>query len=169
MPPLRFKADLPRSFAEHPHAVGLVAETEVRVSRYARLAAKVLLFRSPRHLRQFWRRAVANDIGSAVGAVNQLATEVSDGNGRILYLECDRRYFCVIGLAGGHCGMEIVTHESVHAGYAYEKRMLRNPFASISELDEERVAYPAGRIARGIVQWLYDNDLYSVNTNGRRN
>lgn len=53
----------------------------------------------------------------AFGAVNALASE---GRRGLVYV--DPKYFCVIGLTTGSLSMEVITHESVHAGFAFAKR-----------------------------------------------
>jgi hypothetical protein len=78
----------------------------------------------------------------------------------------DPRYFCVIGLAlpDGRM-MEVVAHEAVHAAYCYEKRVRRNLFGTAAaDYDEERIAYPAGRIAEAIAYHLKRNGLYDAHT-----
>ena len=77
-------------------------------------------------------------------------------------MEVDRRYFAAMGLARGHLGMEIITHESVHAAFAYAKRTgTKNIWTrAVDGLDEELVCYPAGNIARRVVTLLDDSGMY---------
>jgi hypothetical protein len=97
----------------------------------------------------------------ALGAVNALSSEVLC-NGKPMFLECDPRYFCVIGLTIGNLSMECITHESVHAGFAFAARHRRDFWVpQPQDYCEEDVAYPAGRIAKRINAFLHDNGLYS--------
>lgn len=156
-PRLALKRGLPRTWANHPNAKGLIAETDIAVTGGARLRAKALLFKTPRDLRRFWPKALGlTELGKAVGAVHSLMSQVESfgPKGYCVSIEADPRYFCVIGLVTGYCNVEVLAHEAVHAGYAYEKRVKRSPFAGIHDLDEERVAYPVGRIASSLATWL---------------
>lgn len=158
---------LPTSFSLHPGVKGLVAEADIPATPRGRLAAKVLVFSTPLYLRKFWEKAIGkhDPLGEGcVGAVNALGREVADfsegGNGKSRW-ECDPRYFCIIGLSLNHLSMEVITHEAVHAGFAYARRRGRDPWNDDGGLGEEDVAYPAGRIAAAINRWLYDRDLYA--------
>lgn len=156
------KRSLPRSFRGHPASYGLITEHDIRM-RCARLRAKLLIFDKPASLRQFWKAVRGSDLGSsAVGAVNSLAYE------RVTFrkasefhsMECDPRYFCMIGLCKAHLSMEIISHEAVHAGFAYAKRRKGDAWIAAMGFDEEFVAYPAGRIAAAINRFLYVKGLY---------
>lgn len=157
---------LPRSFGHI--AKGLTAEADIYPTPRARLAAKLLVFSSPRALRAFWRDVLEKpDLGAGcVGAVNALGHEAidfsddDDDQGRSRWV-CDPRYFCIIGLCLNHLSMEVVTHEAVHAGFCYARRRGHDPWNDERRLGEEDVAYPAGRIAAAINRWLYDRDLYA--------
>ncbi len=158
---------LPRDWINHPYGKGIVVEGEVRVSRRSRLAAKVLVFRSRRNLVAFWRRALGQDIGGALAGVTPLmehSTRFLRRAGRIVEqtrIQADPRYFCIVGFAIGSINMEIITHEAVHAGFAYAKRVKRSPYkAEALNNDEEEIAYPVGRIARGINMMFHDLGVY---------
>jgi hypothetical protein len=157
---------IPKAFSRHPHGKGIVAEADIFQTPGARLAAKLLVFASPRDLRRFWKEALGKpDLGAGcVGAVNALGHEAidygKDGDGKSRWV-CDPRYFCIIGLCLNHLTMEVVTHEAVHAGFCYARRRGQDPWNDDRRLGEEDVAYPAGRIAAAINRWLYDRDLYA--------
>ena len=51
-------------------------------------------------------------------------------------LVCDPRYFAIMGLVLGHLNMEIVTHESVHAAFAYAGRHHKNLWLTVGDLEE---------------------------------
>lgn len=158
---------LPKAFSLHPKVKGLVAEADVTATPKGRLAAKVLVFASPSDLRRFWRDVLGKpDLGKAcVGAVNALGREgyFVDDDGTVTNRRwiCDPRYFCIIALSARHLTMEVITHESVHAGFCYARRLGRDPWNDERKLGEEDIAYPAGRIAAGINRWLYDRELYA--------
>lgn len=146
---------------------GIIAQCDVRPTPYGRVFAKVLMFKSLRCLRDFWRKRLGVSIARSQACVNQLSswTVFLDGTGTVRARKIrsfDRRYFCVMGFALRHLDMEIICHECVHAGFAYEKRVKRRPWAEVGELDEERVAYPAGILARAINWWCYQHEFYGV-------
>lgn len=164
---MRFVANkkaIPRTWSRIPTAGGIVAEADIFPNRRGRLAAKLLIFDKPASLRRFWKEINPSPLGrSCLGVVNVLAHVVHpfpDGKPAPKFLRGDPRYFCVIGLCAGHLTMEVIAHEAVHAGFAYEKRAKRNIFAGVDECDEERVAYPAGRIAAAINRFIHQRKLY---------
>lgn len=78
-------------------------------------------------------------------------------------INADPRYFCVIGLSLPDVRrkwMTIISHEAVHAGFCYAKRVTRSPWAEKFDFDEEQIAYPSGNIASGINRQLYRRKLY---------
>jgi hypothetical protein len=145
---------LPSTFRSHPNGGGIVAEFDVRPSRHARLVAKVLVFSSKRAMRRFWAKALGrDDLGPRCeGAVNSLLYQYQNPEtGDVLRVGGDPRYFCVMGLLRRRLTTEIICHESVHVGFAYHNRVARSPFAGPDDLEEERVAYPAGAVAAAIL------------------
>lgn len=158
---------LPRRFDGHRHAKGLVHEADIKLTRRAKLAAKLLVFKDAASLHKFWWKSLGHELGDdCLGAVNSLSATVMTfkrGVETIRY-ENDPRYFCVIGLVKGRCGMEVMAHESVHAAYAYVKR-LEPPVAwarHAKHFDEEEIAYPAGRIAAEINRELWDAGVHKA-------
>lgn len=73
-------------------------------------------------------------------------------------IETDARYFSVIGLSLP-ITTEIVLHEAVHAAYAYERRVKRMPWEPYKSFDEERICYPAGKIADAILRFANQKKL----------
>lgn len=156
------KRPLPRHFARHPAALGLIAEHDIRM-KHGRLHAKLLIFDKPVSLRAFWKAIRGVSLGrSALGAVNALAYErINFMRGDESHsMECDPRYFCMIGLCKTHLSMEIISHEATHAGFAYAKRRKGDAWIAAMDFDEEFIAYPAGRIAASINRFLYRKKLY---------
>lgn len=161
---------LPRVWATHPQIKGLVAETDIGVSRTARLKAKVLIFKKPSDLRHFWRVVLKKgDLGNGcLGCVQSMGIIASRPQEQGPDIDerwiADPRYFCIIGLIQGHLTMEIITHESVHAGFAYAARQQRRQWVRAhGDLDEEQVCYPAGAIAASINRFIHKKKLYDTN------
>lgn len=161
------KKPLKRVWARHPAAAGIVLEKDLGVG-HGRLKAKLLVFKNRGCLRAFWRGLHGGLNGAlssyCVGAVNGLYSEVINfrkGIEEKPYLRVDRRYFCVIGLLVGKLSMEVISHEAVHAAFCYVKRKSRAPWdVHAKHMDEEAVAYPAGRIAAAINRTLHAAGLY---------
>jgi hypothetical protein len=148
---LEIASHLPRSW---PRARGLVAQAGIPVN-LGRLRMKVLVFRTAKDLRTFWKRRFGQDIGrECIGVVNTLSYSVLTRDGHEI-LRVDGRYFCVMGLIASGLTMRVLSHECVHAGYSYAKRRARNYWdKEARSFDEEAIAYPTGEIARALVTWL---------------
>lgn len=161
---------LPRHWASLAEDYGLLGELDIRVRSRSRLWAKALMFDSNRNLRRFWKDILArpDTCRATKGIVTQLRETVVRQDGTT-HLRVDPRYFCIIGLIAGYCGMEIVTHESVHAAFAYYKRTRGRtdlwPGSDVNE--EEDVCYPAGRIASALAQWCHRHN-YAQKTKWRK-
>lgn len=163
-----------RMFDPHALPYGILAEGNLRVHPRGRLRAKLFVFETPAKLRAFWREEMGINLGrTCLGAVTQLREVVYDppgkmrngewiGRGEPVSQRVDPRFFCVIGLAvGEHLRMEILCHESVHAGFAYYQRTQRMEWnIGDGSLDEEWIAYPTGAIAREINFFLHERKLY---------
>lgn len=150
----------------HPKAKGVIAAADIFVTGRARLRLKVVVFESTKWLRHFWKEVLGrqDDLGRTCrGAVNGLAYEqisFKPGQPERSTMMVDPRYYAIMGLVKGHLNMEIITHESVHAAFAYARRHHRNMWAGQNDLEEENVCYPAGRIARQINIFLHEEGLY---------
>ena len=155
---------LPRTIGTHPKARGIVSAADIFVTGGARLRLKAVVFERQADLRHFWKHVLGRDtLGpKCLGAVNGLGYERIDiaGGRERSTLVCDPRYFAIMGLVLGHLNMEIVTHESVHAAFAYARRHRKDLWCDPGELEEEAVCYPAGIIAKRINAWLHEEDLY---------
>lgn len=142
---------IPRIWKNHPHARGIVFEKDLSIGS-SRLKAKLLIFEDRKAMSIFWKNALGvMDLGDCCsGVVNQLRFHVisfADGMESQI-TEVDPRYFCVIGLVQDRLTYEIITHEAVHAAYAYVKRIKKSPWdQDAKDFDEEEIAYPVGRIA----------------------
>jgi hypothetical protein len=167
-----YEQPLPTNWGTMLAKRGLVAEADISLHRKGRLLAKLLIFENPTELQRFWKKRLGGGLGrSCLGAVNALAQERTkfQRNGVELptVLRGDRRYFCVIGLSAKHLIPEIIAHEAVHAGFAYERRVRRNMFGPACDFDEERIAYPAGRIAGSIEQFARSKGLMCLLTHSK--
>lgn len=162
------RGGLPHNCAGLPGADRALGIWDVRVTPRSRLHLKVLVFRTQRDLRRFWRIGLGKYLGPCLGAVNLLVEDRIDlKDGRVVERIVDARYFAVMGLVLRHCCQEVVTHESVHAAIGYAARStrawpsgmdrearkrgvgLRDP----GESANEAVCYAAGRIADR-VDWM---------------
>lgn len=137
---------------------GLAGELDVRIRRRSRLWLKVLMFRSNREMRLFWRERMGNDLCRHTrGVTNAMGYEcVSFRGGKESRptMVVDPRYFCVIGLLVTDATPEVITHESVHAAFYYARRVkFRNLWMDSREVSEEHICYPTGRIAKAIFEW----------------
>ena len=155
------KEPLRRDFMSHPKAKGLILESDVRINR-GRLRLKLLVFRKPAHLIYFWKHALGKaSLGKGcLGAVNSLKILWDDTVTGKRHQEVDPRYFAIMGLCADHLGMEILSHEAVHAGYAYAQRVgTHSPWHNAFDLDEEHLAYPTGRVACEVLRTLRRHKL----------
>lgn len=149
---------MPRSW----EATGLKHQSDIKVLPNSRLRAKVLFFTKQRDLVEFWKSISPHlSMKGAWAVVTRLAfTKASfDGVRERVVEMVDPRYFCVMGFCIKHLSMEVITHEAVHAAYAYASRV-KYPWPNASENDEELVCYPAGRIAAAINRVCHRERLY---------
>lgn len=160
------KHKLPRNWATFSKRYGILGELDIKVRHTSRLWMKALMFRTNRDLRRFWTERLGREdlCRFTRGVVSALGVEVVSfrkGCPERSVLEVDRRYFCIMGLIAGKVGMEVVSHESVHAGFAYAKRVKRRDlWHNARALDEEDVCYPAGRIASELNRWCHKRGYY---------
>lgn len=156
---IKLSKPIPRNFSKlAPYIFG---EWDVGLSAGSRLCAKVLLFENNHDLCRFWKESLGKSelCKKTSAAVNALQCHCISSTGKE-YMECDPRYFCVMGFIRGRLGMEIITHESVHAGFAYAKRVKHKKWPNSLECDEESVCYPAGRIASTINRAFRKEGIY---------
>lgn len=158
---VRVVSRLPKGIPKSP---GIIACTDLRINK-GRLRAKLVVFDNAKNLQLFWNRYLGGGLGRyCKGAVSSLQKHITDykipGKPKE-WLECDRRYFCVIGLCRNYLTMRVISHESVHAGYAFARRVKRTTWVDqVKRLDEEAIAYPTGEIAREIAWFCQKNKLY---------
>lgn len=137
-----------------------IASTDLRLTRGSKLKARLAVFENGAQMRREWKQCFKEHLGrKTVGAVKSLALDVITAEGLEYTEHPNADYYCFIGLIKGYLSMEIVCHESVHAGFAYAERVNRDIFPSEGD-EEERIAYPAGKVARQINRWLHKNGYY---------
>lgn len=143
-----------------PKDCGTVHQANIRLAKRGRLTAKLLIFETQGDLARYWKHINPRQpLGrGCLGAVNSLMYfEESFGgkhNGRRV-IWVDARYFCVIGLVRKHLTMRVISHESVHAAFAYAGRKARSWWdTEVTKNPEEEIAYPTGEIASSIVYLL---------------
>lgn len=149
---------LPRRWLGSKLGEGAVAEADVVIRRRGRLAVKVLVYGGKRALRRGWKTVTGRDPGTGCAGVcvelGEVATAYGPDGSETRRRICDRRYVAVIGLLRSKLTMSVITHESVHAAFAYSRRNTA-PAPDEGKNAEERVCYPAGAIAAGVVAALY--------------
>ena len=159
---------LPADWSTLSGSEGIVFSGDVTVSDHSRLKAKILVFRDLAALQRFWRlglghRKPPDDTVRAVvtGLTSIITFHPPKGTPRRPPVwQIDPVYFCVAGFVLGNLKMEYITHESVHAAYAYARRVAGRKSWPDKENPEEHVCYPAGRIAGAINQLFHHHRLY---------
>jgi hypothetical protein len=159
------KTPLPRLWHTHPKAIAsdILGEAEIKISRHSRLRAKLLVFKNNKAMRRFFKDVLEKPYvvcPKTLGICCSLSVICENAiTGKQIW-EGDPRYFCMIGLLHEHLRMEIITHESVHGGFAYAARQNQKQWVKGDALDEEEVCYPAGIIASQINVFLDREGLY---------
>lgn len=136
---------------------GLVAACNVHVGGDEWPAAKVVVFKDRKSMRNFHRHILprysgAEEIGPpkslgtrCAGFVHKLLVGCYDEKAkRFVHDVADRRYFCVVGLVEGDLTAEIIAHEAVHVGFAWDYRTQGKSHLADPRNDEENVCYAAG-------------------------
>ena len=159
------KTCLPNDWTGLPHGNDALAVAYLKFTPRSRLRAVLLIFPHRRAMLRFWRVALDRYPGrQTVALVTELAAHSQKFDEKGLVAEklvVDPRFVCVIGLAATHLSLEILCHESMHAGFCYARRIKgRSQDVKPDHLPEESVCYPAGRIAAQIHRVLHKTDLY---------
>lgn len=162
------KKGIPRNWRDHTAGSQIIYEKDICIIAGSRLRMKLLVFKTAADLKRFWRNSMDGWLPrGTLGVVNGLAQEVitvTKGRPDRSRMECDPRYFCVMGLVAYDLCFEVIVHESVHAGFCYSKRVKKkNMWPGQDELpDEESVCYPAGRIARQVNIAMHNSGMYKM-------
>lgn len=147
---------LPRCFSGLSRAGGIVCEADIKVTDHGKLRAKLLVFKNTVFMQNFFRDVIKYPaLGRfAEGAVQEISEEEGDT------ILVDPRYFCIIALTLKNLSCEVITHESVHAGNAFNRRRRGNIWPNANGDNEENIAYPTGVIASQINNILHDRGIY---------
>lgn len=153
----------PKGLPRRVVAEGIVAQTDITIHEgYPQ--AKVLVFENRKAMRTFYRKDFRQFLNvektrparlctRAAAAVSKLWT----GNDKKELV--DRRYFCLVLLVQGDLGIEVLTHEAVHVGFAWDFRTDGEGPLAEQNMREENVCYPAGIFARKLVVWLREKKV----------
>lgn len=139
---------MPRLFCDP----GLITQHDIAVTRASKLRMKLLVFHSLTSMRAFWSAHMPQPICRDTHGVVWDMRWIVEVDGREVRWEVDPRYFAVMGLAATKLSMNIITHECVHAAFAYSRRV--KPKWPGEPANEEAIAYPAGFIGRKVVAHL---------------
>lgn len=139
---------------------GILFEKDLNIWKRSKLKMKFLIFENCKLLTEFFEglgdspTTMFDQGAQAAGMVcNFMTVHYPEGDEKRAYMTADGKYFAWMGISKGYLSMEIICHESVHAGFSYAKRVGRIPFGNVVEdFDEELVCYPSGRVA----QVVYD-------------
>lgn len=159
---------LPKRLRRIPGGVpGLVSACNVHVHGEVP-AAKVAVFKDRKSMRGFYEKILPRYMSDsemipkklerqARGLVCKLWTK--DNQDRDFF---DRNYFCIVLLVEGHLTAEILCHEAVHVGFAWDAwTQHKSPFPN-SENPEENVCYPAGIFLDQVLRFIKDEKLREV-------
>jgi len=169
------KKGLPKRLMRIPGGVpGLAAACNIHVDgRDEYPAAKVAIFRSRAAMRHFnwhilpryrnWENRRNLGLGKrCAGFVNKLGIQHYNDAGELVSIEVDRNYFCIVCLVEGNLTAEILSHEAVHVGFAWDYRMRgKGPFEDAHSA-EENVCYPAGIFLNQVLSFIKREGLREV-------
>jgi hypothetical protein len=171
---VRHGEPIPRCFRDHPAGGKIAAEVDIKLhsvdlaahtsrERPGRLAVKLLIFKNPKDMAVFARRALGVNNDDCAGFVHELGYErhhFEPGKPVDKTHIVDPNYTCVMALnQETGLSMEVITHESVHAGFFHARRS-RMVWPNQKNCPDEAVCYPAGRIAAAINRFVHDKGLY---------
>jgi hypothetical protein len=163
---------LPKRFSRIAGGIdGLSAEWDIKIGPDAP-AAKVLVFRTRTHMRKFYRDVLPAYSGKAdnpevalgkrtLGCVCTLVvTHMRPDDPEDVFTdEIDQNYFCLVLLAEGFLTPEVLCHEAVHVGFAWDRRTRGESFLSDPHDGEENVCYPAGRFYAAVREQIAQEGL----------
>jgi hypothetical protein len=74
----------------------------------------------------------------------------------------DRRYFCLVLLCEGDLTAEILSHEAVHVGFAWNHRANGMSCFTDKHNFEENICYPAGIFVDQVLSFINGEKLREV-------
>ena len=143
----------------------IVDELNIYITWNARSCVKVLFFKNLKTMRKFWKNNIGGHLENGFrGVTNELGYDKvkfeKDGSEKSTRI-VDKNFFSVMGLTLDKLCVESIMHESIHAGYSYQRRTINSRKKWPGEIDmpEERVCYSASRIAYTIMQHLINKNI----------
>ena len=168
------KRGLPKRLKSIPGIKGLRAACEIHLEE-GKPAAKVAVFKDRSSMRHFYHKILPHyDEGGAgdrlcketAGVVCGLFTNVETFNKKsrqwIPSVRVDRRYFCLVLLCEGDMTAEILSHEAVHVGFAWDRRTCGQSRFTDSDNHEENICYPAGIFVDQVLSFIKGEKLREV-------
>lgn len=166
------KKGLPKKFKG---VDGLSAQGDIEILE-GHPKAKTLIFKNKTAMRRFYDKVLPEYRGvqgfqtdklgpSCLGFVNKITlirVKIRpDGNDLVRH-EVDRKYFCIICLVEGHLTAEILCHEAVHVGFAWDFRTQGGGVFANPGMDEENVCHPAGRFLEQVIHFIKNEGLKEI-------
>lgn len=167
---------IPKRLNRIPGGVpGLVTACDIIFAKDAP-RAKVAIFRNRAAMRQFYHKTLPryrNAVGisdridgrcSGLVSKLEILSEKYDASGNTVEecIERDRRYFCIVLLAERYLTAEILAHEAVHVGFAWDRRTAGESKYSDPDNAEENVCYPAGIFLNEVLSFIKSEGLREV-------
>lgn len=154
---------------------GLVAACNVEFAE-GYPAAKVAFFKNRKAMRSFYRNILpkyrgmdgikSDPLGTrCAGCVNKLAViweKTWPDESSSESVEIDARYFCIVLLVEGDLTAEIIAHEAVHVGFAWNWRTRGESPLADADNAEENVCYPAGIFVDQVLSFIKREGLREV-------
>ncbi len=156
---LRDELNTRHAFSKAMAAYPPILNKDVSITPSSKLKIKVLVFDTDKTMQKWWRMCFKSSIKGAAAAVNSMSGTITSSEG-VVRSVFDKNYIAVVVFNKKFLGMEVITHEASHVGFAYAKRIKNSPFAEYGDFDEELVAYPTGRAASAIVSLLYKHKIF---------
>ena len=159
-------------------AEGVVAQKDLTIGAEGDPKAKLLVFKNRTLMRKFYKSVLPALRGGGeeyqnaglgarcLGFVNQMRVDCyrvpEEGDLEWTRSEVDRRYFCLVGLVEGHLTAEVITHEAVHVGFAWDIRTRGSGPFEDPHNPEENVCYLAGRFVNEVLTVIKEHKLREV-------
>lgn len=135
--------------------------------------AKVAVFRTRTDMRRFYtgvlpRYSGCEDIGKmklgrrCAGFVDKLSVRIWNSRTEKTRTEVDKNYFCLVGLVERDLTAEVLSHEAVHVGFAWDWRTGGKGELHDPDNYEENVCYPAGIFLDQVVRYIKEQGFREV-------
>ncbi len=167
------KRGLPKRLKRIPGIKGLRAACEIHFEE-GKPVAKVAVFKDRASMRHFYHKILPqyNEghtdrlCKRCAGVVSGLYTthETPDGETGLWIpsVSVDRRYFCLVLLCEGDLTAEIISHEAVHVGFAWDRRTSGESSFTDKGNFEENICYPAGIFTDQVLSFIKEEKLREV-------